>query len=156
MKHSLWLIFGLSSLLAGCSVFSSSEQINADEVENTEKIEKVGKNNDAMPETATPKSSIQSPLAGTYYARIKHSECGSLRVNIVIEANQAYEKVIECMRSDAEPFYETGQWQQTDEAIVLQAVQPVETTPEINRFTFKENKLQLSVPTGKTILFKKL
>lgn len=147
MNYSFGVIIGLSSLLAGCSIFSSSEQINTDEAAVVEKTEKN--------ENATPKSSKQSALAGTYYARIKHSECGSLRVNIVIEANQAYEKMIECMRSDDEPFYETGQWQQTDNAIVLQSAQPIATTPEINRFVFKENKLQLVVPTGQTILFKR-
>lgn len=136
-----WLPFGKSD----DTTDDVGDEVQAVTSETTEAGDKAVNN--------AAKSGTKTPLGGTYFAKIKHSECGSLRVNIVLESNQTYEKVIECMRGESDPYYENGQWLQADNAIMLESPQPIETTPPMTRLLLKGNALQLA--DEPSVLFKK-
>lgn len=101
------------------------------------------------------KTNDSEKISGTYYANIKHQNCRSLRVNIVFEVNKTYEKVVECMNNQSEPFYESGNWQLFENSLTLQSATPIETTPEITHFVLKANQLHLKTNLNGTILFRK-
>lgn len=112
--------------------------------------------NEIQQQAKSPDNTVDiTVLPGTYYANIKHSSCRHLRVNIVFEVNQTYEKMVECMNNRSEPFYESGNWQLSENTLTLQSPRPLETTPEITHFVLKAKQLYLKNDLSGNILFRK-
>ncbi len=50
-----------------------------------------------------------SGLSGLYFARLPCPECGSVRVNLILEANGSYDKTEEFKDND-DVYFESGTW----------------------------------------------
>lgn len=104
--------------------------------------------------------SVSSPasLLGTYYTKFSHSECGSLRVNLVLDMQQYYEKVVECLNGNAPTSYESGKWLKQGITITLHPDEALNTTPAMLTFIEDVDGLILEEATEelRLILFHKL
>lgn len=89
-----------------------------------------------------------SGLSGLYFARLPCPECGSVRVNLILEANGSYDKTEEFKDND-DVYFESGTWTLQNGTVVLSPTangQQMQST--IRFFRLQGNDLILTTQEG--------
>lgn len=89
-------------------------------------------------------------LAGLYFARLPCPNCGRVRINLSLEANQTYDKTEEYLQSN-EIFFETGNWVMNNAQLTLIPTEAdaIGTQSTIRYFHFENGTLRLVKQNGK-------
>lgn len=79
-----------------------------------------GVSSDATASTTKKNTPTKSAakLAGVYFASLPCPDCGSVRVNLMLDANNRYDKSEEITSTQA-IYFESGQWRQKNGQILL-------------------------------------
>lgn len=99
--------------------------------------------------TQAATETISQTPEGTYYANLPCKDCRSMRVDLVLDADGQYEKMVEYSGTNEEPIYESGQWMMKEKTITLTSSKPHATQPIIQSFMRDKNHLILLDKSGK-------